>query len=247
MIDVPIAAPGSYQLFMPDPEMMDRLTPSSAGKPEIIPEARSTSRSSRSESKKRVVIADPPVSGSQSPPRSPRSKSNTSRIVSYQRPRSRSRNSKLASATHRVNTSLSERKAMDDLNASMRAANELLDRRRAAGSSGAYTGSISTHSSYSSGSSSRYVEPSYTAPTYSSSYERGRTTTRSYHQQPIASTMASSSYRSNTTSSTTEATATSGSLWGLLDMAQSWIMSHKSRRDRSEDKAKFLLRKSRQL
>ena len=51
------------------------------------------------------------------------------------------------------------------------------------------------------------------------------------------------SYRSTANTGNTGAN-NNGSLWGLLDMAQSWIM--KSRRDRSEEKVKSLIRKSRQ-
>merc|ERR1719510_653043 len=91
-------------------------------------------RRSRS-SNKRVVIADPPVSGSQSPSRT----KSKSRLVSYQRPRSPSMTTRLLQATQRVNSTFTERKTMENLTASMRSASELLERRRAEGSSG-YSG-----------------------------------------------------------------------------------------------------------
>ena len=62
-------------------------------------------RPERSESKARVTFAENPVSGRQSPPRS-KSTSSTPKLVSYQKPRkdrSRSRNSRIASATQQVN------------------------------------------------------------------------------------------------------------------------------------------------
>lgn len=228
---VPVAAPGSYQLFLPDPEMMDRVGQTSpkeifdkANQPSVSESSDSeaeTHRRSRSNSKgRRVVIADPPVSGSQSPPKSqspaPGSRNrSTTRIVSYQRPReqpnsrSRSRNSRIAQAM--ATSSFTDRRTMDNLTASMRSASELLERRRTEGAS-------------------RYADPD-------SLNERGRLPVRF----PPPST-SSTSYRSSTT--TTSDQSSSGSLWGLLDMAQSWIM--KSRRDRSEEKSRYLNRKFRQ-
>jgi atypical dual specificity phosphatase len=272
---VPIAAPGSFQLFLPDPEMMDRLGQVPAEEifvkklpinavsvddddddddddpnipvipAEVLPVIVTTDcedliqgsvkdRRQRSRSGRRVIIADPPVSGSKSPPRSPRPKS-SSRMFSYQRPREQSRNTRLALATKDVNTRV-EKKAMADLQASMRNASELLDRRRAAGSS-------------------RYESTLQQIPLVS---ERGRTTSRystpsassstTYYTSSTATSSRSSTATTPTTSaSTSEQTPASGPLWGLLDMAQSWIMNHRSRRDRSEEKAKYLLRRSRQL
>ena len=105
----PIAPPGSYQLFLPDPEMMDRVgilqpedifqteakgtIPVAAdinipiAVPVVSPSSSSSTASgqsqSRSESKQRsVVFADPPVSGSQDHPDSVLSGSSTSRTTS---------------------------------------------------------------------------------------------------------------------------------------------------------------------
>lgn len=91
----PIAPPGSYQLFLPDPEMMDRVGTFQTGDifqteakgtipvaadlnipiasvPLVSPSTSTASgeqSQSRSESKQRsVVFADPPVSGSQDHP-----------------------------------------------------------------------------------------------------------------------------------------------------------------------------------
>ena len=236
--DVPIAAPGTFQLFMPDPEMMDRLgdtvKPVEPYKPpepiteppeaDIEAAGASSDMRARSASIKRVQIADPPVSGSQSPPKS-RAKSGT-RIVSYQRPREAQavtsrppRAERSKSRNTRAREAVNDRRALDSLTASMRNASEILERRRTEGSS-------------------RYVEPSLSP---SSHYEsRGRTASR--YQVPTTS------YRSSTTSasSTSEAGTASAStgLWGLLDMAQSWLTTHKSRRDRSEERSRYLIRKT---
>ena len=92
--DMPFAKPGSFQLFLPDPEMMDRVGTlrdvTSDHEQQILDskEAEATSSSSSStsnqekttkisgpestrnsdESKQRVMFADPPVSGSQECP-----------------------------------------------------------------------------------------------------------------------------------------------------------------------------------
>ena len=301
----PIRAPGTFQLYMPDPEMMDRLGEIQGG-PSVptpkIPSPRSKSvqnpktlqetgpadevkqqennedlpnlltvpgsnpnsvniedsrgRRSRSGSTKRVTIADPPVAGSQSPPRSPagstgsNSRSRQTRIVSYQKPRydrSKSRNTRIKEAISKpVNPAYSDRKTMENLSASMRSASELLERRRAQGSTG-----------------SRYVDQTLLYPAtpsrvypgvepQSSVDRRGRASARYI---PSDQGSNPNSYRSNpsTTShgdhSTDRTTGPGGgSLWGLLDMAQSWIMKPaKSRRDRSEEQSRSLLRKSRNL
>ena len=121
----------------------------------------------------------------------------------------------------------------------MKAATDLLERRRSAGS---------TYSS--STSNSRYVDytPSYT-PSTDYNTERGRSTTRYTPMQPPTTSMAS--YRSSTGSMETGSGGPgsgsgqqTGSLWGLLDMAQSWILNHTSRRDRSEERSRYLLRKT---
>ena len=266
---VPIATPGSYQLFLPDPEMMDRVGEVSPSEiyqsadstppipvalpqepppeasallspPPIEGEDLQRGRRSRSSSKgRRVVIADPPVSGSQSPPRdlgdrSERNRSST-RIVSYQRPkessRSQSRSSRIARAlATQPTSSYTERRTMDNLTASMKSASELLERRRNEGAS-------------------RYVDSLYDSTEYSLG-PRGRAAVRSSY----VSTSSDASYRNSALSSASggpsaaEASgsgqqASGGSLWGLLDMAQSWLM--KPRRDRSEEKVKSLIRKSR--
>ena len=234
MPDVPIAAPGTFQLFMPDPDMMDRLgtetvtrpilkvpepdpEPSESSDASISDESRRRSTRSRSKSAHRsVVFADNPVSGSQSPPRPARGTSQT-RIVSYQRPppreRSKSRNTRIARAQQPVNATYTERKTLENLTASMRSASELLERRRSEGSS-------------------RYVDH---YPTQPNPFEgRGRAPTRS-------SQASSNIYRSSGTADATSG----GGLWGLFDMAQSWLTSHKSRRDRSEEVSRSLIRKSR--
>ena len=101
-------------------------------------------RRSRSGSTKRVTIADPPVAGSQSPPRSPagdpatRSRTDKqTKLVSYQRPRfdrSKSRNTRINEAISRpVNPAYTDRKTMENLTSSMKNASELLERRRAQG------------------------------------------------------------------------------------------------------------------
>ena len=239
MEPVPIAAPGSFQLFMPDPEMMDRLgaetvegpmpsqkvndsipipilhLPSETSSKEPTPEPRAR----RSKSIKSVVIADPPVSGQQSPPRS--ISSTLTRIVSYQRPRerSKSRNSRLARAQQPVNATYAERKTLENLSSSMRSASELLERRRAEGAS-------------------RYADMYPPNP-----LERGRAPLRT------GSSMQAPFYRSMETGSTQSGSGPNGGngLWGLFDMAQSWITGHKSRRDRSEEVSRSLIRKSRNV
>ena len=268
---VPIAVPGTYQLFLPDPEMMNRLgeVPPRAeiyqaeqnnkptipiehpSIPAVVPalqapvdkatptsESHATSevvqqlcRLSRSSSKKRVVIADPPVSGSQSPPRS-----KSRKLYSYQRPRSPSFTTRLLTATQRVNSTYSERKTMENLTASMKSASELLERRRAARSSVDNTSTTSTSGTSTTSTSGTNTSTSRYVP--DSNPERGRASTR--YQVPTVPTEASSSYRSDTSNASSGA-----SLWGLLDMAQSWIM--KSRRDRSEEKSRYLIRKTRQF
>ena len=288
----PIRAPGTYQLFMPDPEMMDRLGELGPNGPKIpknsainnrevadagssgadakdfhnsaavkkdptsatgIPmtavqdisshltvpgsnpvDKDSRGRRSRSGSTKRVMIADPPVSGSQSPPppeARPRSGTGSTRIVSYQRPRfdrSKSRNTRIKEAISQpVNPAYTDRKTMENLNASMRSASELLQRRRAEGTS-------------------RYVDqyPSSGVP-----HDRGRTSARYISSDPgsIPTYRSTTSRGSQGQDHSTDRTS-GGSLWGLLDMAQSWIMKPvKSRRDRSEEQSRTLMRKSRTL
>ena len=308
----PIRAPGTYQLFMPDPEMMDRLgelgsksasqnrpknpinnrevcggggdaaavgsgddalnaagsipltrDPTKTGIPMTVAVQDNShltvpasnlvttdkdgtrGRRSRSGSTKRVMIADPPVSGSQSPPPPPTPRprsgtgSSTTRIVSYQRPRldrSKSRATRIKEAMSQpVNPAYTDRKTMENLNASMRSASELLQRRRAEGTS-------------------RYVDQ---YPSSVSGLERGRTSARYIPSEPAGSIPDSThtSYRSATSRAagggqqdhSTDRTS-GGSLWGLLDMAQSWIMKPvKSRRDRSEEQSRTLMRKSRTL
>ena len=268
---VPIAVPGTYQLFLPDPEMMNRLgevppreiyQAEQNNKPTIpiehpsIPavvalppvdatptsESHATSevveqlcRLSRSSSKKRVVIADPPVSGSQSPPSTQTPRSKSRKLYSYQRPRSPSFTTRLLTATQRVNSTYSERKTMENLTASMKSASELLERRRAARSSVDNTSTTSTSGTSTTSTSGTNTSTSRYVP--DSNPERGRASTR--YQVPTVPT-ASSSYRSDTSNASSGA-----SLWGLLDMAQSWIM--KSRRDRSEEKSRYLIRKTRQF
>lgn len=269
----PIRAPGTFQLFMPDPEMMERIgeiqgsqtaqTETSQYEPTnqhlTIPDSDPKSDSekglrSRSGSTKRVMIADPPVSGSQSPPRGPsptrpvRTDKQT-KLVSYQRPkerpeRSKSRSTRIREAmSNPVNPSYTDRKTMENLNASMRSASELLHRRRAEGTS-------------------RYVDPLlYPAgglPT-PGTYEqrRGRVPAR-YNPSDQGSNPPHHIYRStpgqtaatsHTGDHSTDRTGPGGpGLWGLLDMAQNWIMKPvKSRRDRSEEQSRSLMRKSRTL
>jgi len=281
----PIRAPGTFQLFMPDPEMMERIvrlpevvdgaTTSVSGQldddsqyeptnqhltiPSSNPKSDSeTGRSSISGSTKRVFIADPPVSGTQSPPRAPsptrlvRTDKQTTKLVSYQRPkerpdRSKSRNTRIREAiSNPVNPNYTDRKTMENLNASMRSASELLQRRRAEGTS-------------------RYVDPLlYPAgglPTPGLPYEqrRGRLPSRYNPSTDQGSNPTHHIYRStpgqtaatsHTGDHSTDRTGQPGGpgLWGLLDMAQNWIMKPvKSRRDRSEEQSRSLMRKSRTL
>ena len=79
--------------------------------------------------------------------------------------------------------------------------------------------------------------------------ERGRPSSRysslNLQQPPSRSTTATSSASAGNASAGSD--PTSGSLWGLLDMAQSWLSGHTSRRDRSEERSKYLMRKTRPL
>ena len=134
----------------------------------------------------------------------------------------------------------------------MKAASEILERRRSERRGTAYSGT---------GSTSRYVGADYSLPFPPDHFgtgatERGRPTSRySLPMQPPPT----KSYRSSSGSVDTSGSAGSGSsshhatsgaggtgnsLWGLLDMAQSWIMTHTSRRDRSEERSRYLLRKT---
>ena len=136
----------------------------------------------------------------------------------------------------------------------MKAASEILERRRSERRGTAYSGT---------GSTSRYVGADYSLPfppdhLGTGATERGRPTSRySLPMQPPPT----KSYRSSSGSVDTSGSAGSGSsshhatsgaggtgtgnsLWGLLDMAQSWIMTHTSRRDRSEERSRYLLRKT---
>ena len=239
--DVPIAAPGTYQLFMPDPEMMDRVDP----KPEPEkPSAATTAsgppepRPPRSESTKRVQIADPPVSGSQSPPKS-RAKSGT-RIVSYQRPKESAsrppRHDRSKSRNTRAREAVSDRRALDSLTASMKNASEILERRRTEGSS-RYVEPLNHYSAASAASMAS------TASTASSLEARGRSASR-YYVPPSSTSYRSTASTASTASAASEAATSSGGLWGLLDMAQNWLTTHKSRRDRSEERSRYLLRKT---
>lgn len=151
-------------------------------------------------------------------------------------------------------STLSEKRTLDNLNASMKAASEILERRRSERRGTAYSGT---------GSTSRYVGADYSLPfppdhLGTGATERGRPTSRySLPMQPPPT----KSYRSSSGSVDTSGSAGSGSsshhatsgaggtgtgnsLWGLLDMAQSWIMTHTSRRDRSEERSRYLLRKT---
>ena len=138
---------------------------------------------------------------------------------------------------------------MENLNASMRSASELLRRRRAEGTS-------------------RYVAPLlYPAgdlPTPGTHYEpqrRGRVPAR-YNPSTDQGSNRPHQIHSSTGPGHPAATAHTGAdhstdrtgqtggpgLWGLFDMAQNWIMKPvKSRRDRSEEQSRSLMRKSRTL
>ena len=139
----------------------------------------------------------------------------------------------------------------------MKAASEILERRRSERRGTAF-----------SGSTSRYVAADYSLPFPApdhygtSATERGRPISRySLPLQPPPSTRSYRSSSGSTTSSSGSDTSGAGSssgsgaggtgsgnsLWGLLDMAQSWILTHTSRRDRSEERSRYLLRKTKQV
>ena len=153
-------------------------------------------------------------------------------------------------------STLSEKRTLDNLNASMKAASEILERRRSERRGTAYSGS------------SRYVAADYSLPFPPdhfgvSATERGRPTSRyTLLQAPPTRSYRSSSGSTSSSGSdssgsiagsgsghhaTSGAPGTGNSLWGLLDMAQSWILNHTSRRDRSEERSRYLLRKTKQV
>ena len=124
----------------------------------------------------------------------------------------------------------------------MKAANDILERRRSERNRDSrYVEGYSLSLPVSAG----FPHP---AEMVSSRQERGRQSTRYSSlnlQQPPSRSATATSGTGNASAAGTD--PTSGSLWGLLDMAQSWITGHTSRRDRSEERSKYLMRKTRPL
>ena len=124
----------------------------------------------------------------------------------------------------------------------MKAANDILERRRSERNRDSrYVEGYSLSLPVSAG----FPHPAEMA---SSRQERGRQSTRYSSlnlQQPPSRSATATSGTGNASAAGTD--PTSGSLWGLLDMAQSWITGHTSRRDRSEERSKYLMRKTRPL
>lgn len=196
-----------YQLYLPDPETVERLgtepQENDESNLETIEQKINTSlefsqekisneqmtapdliQGSVKSRHKRVTIREEPITSK-------------SKLVSYQRPRSNSRRRKM----EEDNT-----KMIRDLNASVRQASNLLERRRTAGESSYY------HSRQ---------EESSRLNTYGSS----------------------SKNRSNLTMSTSSSEV-STSLRGLLETAQNWFINHGSRRERSMERARSLMKRS---
>ena len=130
-------------------------------------------------------------------------------------------------------TAANDRKTMAELEHSVRSASDLLERRRLAkvSSSSNYPSTSSTYSTY----SSTYSTTSTTEPT--KERERGREVKRTSYTRSTVGSMPSSV--------TADESATS--LRGLLNFAQSWLTTHKSRREISMERSSQLLRRSKHL
>ena len=243
-----------YSLFLPDPDAVEQIAPvqiveEAAQEPLVVAETpiptvvvpkptidasdlvqgSVKSRRYHRTSEKHVVIDD-------SPPRvrriSPQPVTRlSSGLYSYQRPPgaiSRSRSGR----RHRTD-SVNERRTISELEASVRSASDLLERRRlakeASSSSGMYT------------ATSTYTASAY-YPSADSTRERGREVKRS---SASYTTRSSAANVVGATSSTPDDSPIS--LRGLLDFAQNWLTSHKSRREVSMERSSHLLRRSKHL
>ena len=257
-----------YSLFLPDPDSVDRLgsapvfgslrdsTPAKRDSSIVVVDAKSVvgpidatdfiqgsvkTRRRAGTAEKRVVIDD-------SPPRvrniSPQPYSRlTSGLVSYQRPHiSSSSTSRSRSGRRLRDSSVNERRTMHNLETSVKNASDLLERRRLAkeATTSAYLTSSSSLLSSSSSSPSSSMSPLSTSSSLMDvPRERGRDATKR-----SAASYARSSGSGSTMSASDESSI---SLRGLLDFAQSWLTTHKSRREVSMDRATQLLRRSRQF
>ena len=253
-----------YSLFLPDPDSVERFgsapvetvygslrgatpekrDPSSIlvvdPKPAVNPidakdliQGSVKTRRKAGAAEKRVVIDD-------SPPRvrniSPQPYSRlTSGLLSYQRPHTSSSTPSRSRSGRRLReSSINERRTMHNLETSVKNASDLLERRRLAKE--ATTSAYLTSSSSLSSSSSSMSPLSPSSSLMDVPRERGRDTTKrsSYSRSSGASSMSASD-------------ETPISLRGLLDFAQSWLTTHKSRREVSMDRATQLMRRSRQF
>jgi len=243
-----------YSLFLPDPDAVEQIPPvqiveEAAEEPVVVAETpvpavvvpkptidasdliqgSVKSRRYHRTTERHVVINDSPPSVRRISPqpvtRLP------SGLYSYQRPAgavSRSRSGR----RHRTD-SVNERRTISEREASVRSASDLLERRRlakeASSSSGMYT------------ATSTYTASAY-YPSTEPTRERGRELKRS---SASYSTRSSASNVVGVTSSTPDDSPIS--LRGLLDFAQNWLTSHKSRREVSMERSSLLLRRSKHL
>jgi hypothetical protein len=244
-----------YSLFLPDPDAVEQVTPVQIVDEipeEVVAAAKTTpipvvapkltidasdlvqgsvkSRRSHRTSEKHVVIDD-------SPPRvrriSPQPVTRlSSGLYSYQRPPGGAVSRSRSGRRHRTD-SVNERRTISELEASVRSASDLLERRRlakeASSSSGMYT------------ATSTYTTSAY-YPSTEPTRERGREVKRS---SASYTTRTSASNIVGATSSTPDDSPIS--LRGLLDFAQNWLTNHKSRREVSMERSSLLLRRSKHL
>jgi hypothetical protein len=244
-----------YSLFLPDPESVDRLRsdpvetvyqsanddaahktiPTNDLPPTVVVDPNAIipnesidvsdlvqgsvkSRRRNKTSDRRVQIDDSPPTVRKISPQ-PYSRL-SSGLVSYQLPSGATSRSR--SGRRPRESSINERKTMSELAESVRSASDLLERRRLA--------KKASTSSYM--SSTSYSTTSFYPTSSESTRERGREVKRSTVGYSRHSGLSSTSDESPI------------SLRGLLDYAQNWLTSHKSRREVSMERATMLLRRS---
>ena len=282
----------TYQLFLPDPDMIDRLAstfvteeeakhaendtkiPSNGADSEIPTVIIATEiqpntnpdsievkdlvqgsvKERKSKGERRVVIADPPavVFNEESPSSMRKRLGSIGKLISYQRPRnespqlskhlrprprSRSR-SKSRRREERRKREEEDRQAMNDLQNSVQNASYLLEKRRTVGKA-TYYGS-GTGSSYSSNDTDIVTS----APETQRGRARERLSTTDISSYSTKEDHQRYSTASLMSSDSQDLQPNGSGIRSLLGVAHSWIFNHTSRSERSNDRSKSLLRKS---
>ena len=288
-----LAKAKSFQLFLPDPDMIDRLANSfvsdeeakNAFETKVLPTfietpnqttveenetkdnpsdeaievtdlVQGSVKERKPKGERRVVIADPPatVVNIESPSSIRKRLGSIGKLISYQRPRkespqpkkrprSRSRSKNRKKEEQKLKAEQEDRQAIYDLQSSVQNASYLLDRRRTVGRSSYYGSGTST--SYSAKDGDSVVSAS------NSDQNRGRMRERlitseknTYSNITDDRQRYSTSSTSNMSSLSPDMQANGSGIRSLLGVAQSWLFSHKSRSERSGDRSKSILRRS---